>query len=701
MGLFDFRLLSFIGIKIPPKAPWRKYYSRKHMRIRLKDENIYQFLLRKVEKNDCLDKTAITYFGNHITYRTFIKKINETARKFLNIGVKKFDIVTIISANVPEALYSFYALNKIGAVANMLHPLLSQNEIKDALNKYETKYVVALDTTIKTLDKIIDDTKVEKVIVISPSNSMNIFMKVFYYFRTLNNKKKLDKDLYIKWKKFLKTKYTGIYYDKTPQKDEPALILQSGGTTGVPKGIVLSNGNMNASTIAALNAYPDLCKDDRILGIMPIFHGFGLEVAINDAFCCGAEVILIPTFKASKFHELLIKHKPTVLVGVSTLFEALTKSKEMDNVDLSELKYVISGGDTLSKEKVENINKFLHEHGSRTNMIQGYGLTEAVAAASVDLRNLSKPGTIGIPWPGVYIGIFEPNTENRMDYNEDGEICVCGPTVMLGYYDNEGENISELNPYFCEMTGHYWVLKNYLDNCNEEYIGFGHYRRLPDLTSVSSEDTPSVFGMNYSESMGFFSQINAMDLSQYLLPYDIVLPCSCYMYENTVNPMLRDDIPHYNVLDHFHAEHKNDLLDTLRAVFMLVYPLMRSCCGGFHARTRTACFLSSMLVLAAVIAASKLIKDRPALFVSIGVFAAGALLIVLLAPVEAPNKPFDDVERVVFRRRSLIVTGAALIFCGALWLAGLYRLMLSAALAVFFTGAFLAVGRLSDRKGAV
>lgn len=136
-------------------------------------------------------------------------------------------------------------------------------------------------------------------------------------------------------------------------------------------------------------------------------------------------------------------------------------------------------------------------------------------------------------------------------------------------------------------------------------------------------------------------------------------------------------------------------------VFMLVYPLMRSCCGGFHARTRTACFLSSMLVLAAVIAASKLIKNRPALFVSIGVFAAGALLIVLLAPVEAPNKPFDDVERVVFRRRSLIVTGAALIFCGALWLAGLYRLMLSAALAVFFTGAFLAVGRLSDRKGAV
>ena len=441
MGLFDFRLLSFIGIKIPPRAPWRKYYNRRHMNIKLKDENIYQYLKRKIEKNDCLDKTAITYFGTHITYRTFLKKIDETARKFLSLGVKKFDIVTILSANIPEALYCFYALNKIGAVPNMLHPLLSQDEIKQALNNYETKYLVSLDITLKTVDKIINDTKVEKVIVVSPANSMNIFMKIAYSIKTVKNKYKIvfNRKKYIKWNKFLRIKNRRIYYDKTPLKDDPAVILQSGGTTGTPKGIVLSNGNINASTVAALNAYPDLCKDDRILGIMPIFHGFGLEVSINDAFCCGAEVILIPTFKASKFHELLIKHKPTVIVGVPTLFEALTKNDKMDNIDLSGLKYVIGGGDTLNKETVEGINTFLHEHGSRTNMIQGYGLTEAVAAVSVDLRNLSRPGTIGIPWPGIYVGIFEPNTEKQLDFDEDGEICVCGPTVMLGYYNNEGE----------------------------------------------------------------------------------------------------------------------------------------------------------------------------------------------------------------------------------------------------------------------
>lgn len=481
MGLFDFRLLSFIGIKIPPRAPWKKYYSRKHMNIRLKDENVYQFLLRKIEKYNYYDKVAITYFGTHITYRNFIKKINEVSRKFLSMGVKKYDIVTIISANTPEALYAFYALNKIGAVPNMIHPLLSQNEIKDALNKYETKYVVALDTTIRTLNKIINDTKVEKVIVISPSTSMNIFMKIAYYFSSIKNKRKLNKDKYIKWNKFLKIKYNGVYYDRTPKKDEPALILQSGGSTGTPKGIVLSNGNINASTIAALNVYPDLCKDDRILGIMPIFHGFGLEVSINDAFCCGAEVILIPAFKASKFHELLIKHKPTVLVGVPTLFEALTKSKEMEDVDLSNLKYVIGGGDTLNKQRVEEINSFLHVHGSRTNLIQGYGLTEAVAAVSVDLRDLSRPGTIGIPWPGIYVGIFKPNTEERVDYNEDGEICVCGPTVMLGYYNDEGETNLALRHH---KDGNVWLHTGDIGSMDED--GFITYKQRLKRMIVTS-----------------------------------------------------------------------------------------------------------------------------------------------------------------------------------------------------------------------
>ena len=482
MGLFDFRLLSFIGIKETPRAPWKKYY-KDSINFRVKDENIYQHLIDSINKNKCMDKTAISYFGTKISYRSFINKIDLCSNKFLKLGVKKYDIVTILSANIPEALISFYALNKIGAVANLLHPLLSRNEIKDALNLYETKYLLALDSTLKNVNKIIKDTKVKKVIILSPSDSMNIFLKIAYKIKTAKNKIKfpLGKKRYIKWNKFMRINVKGVRNTNDPKKDDPAVIFQSGGTTGTPKGIVLSNGNINASTIAALRAYPDLNKKDRILGIMPIFHGFGLEVSINDAFCCGAEVVLIPLFKASKFHELLIKHKPTVLVGVPTLFEALTKNKHMARVDLSKLKYVISGGDTLNKQRVEDINSFLHEHGSDTNMIQGYGLTEAVAAACVDLRDNSRPGTIGIPWPGIYLKIVKPETDEEVPYGEDGEICISGPVVMLGYYNNERETNNALHLH---KDGNIWLHSGDIGCMSED--GFVMYKQRIKRMIVTS-----------------------------------------------------------------------------------------------------------------------------------------------------------------------------------------------------------------------
>ena len=441
MGLFDYRWLSFIGIKKLPKAPWKKYYKNELMRINLKEENIYEHLLKSIIKGKYQNNIAISYFNNDITYEELIWKIDKCADKFISLGVKKFDIVTIISANIPEAVISFYALNKIGAVSNMLHPLLSQNEIKNILKEYESKYVIVIDSILTKIEKTIKKIPVEKVIVLSPSDSMGILSKVGYKILNFRNKdiKIKNKFKYIKWKQFLQIKDSFNTDLNIVHKDDPAVIFQSGGTTGTPKGIVLSNGNINASTIATLNALPDLNKKDSLLGIMPIFHGYGLEVSINDALCFGAKIVLIPKFKADKMHRLLLKYKPTILVGVPTLFEALTNNKNIDNIDLSYLKYVISGGDSLNKERLEKINNFLHDHNANTIVIQGYGLTEAVAVNCVDRKEISKPGTVGIPLPGIYIGIFEQNTENELPYGQDGEICICGPTVMLGYYGNEAE----------------------------------------------------------------------------------------------------------------------------------------------------------------------------------------------------------------------------------------------------------------------
>ena len=455
MDFLDMRFLSFIGIKKTPEAPWKKYYKKEDMNILVKNENIYDFIKNRIEKNNFYKNIAINYYGTKINYENLFDYIDLCSEKFLMLGVKKYDIVTIISANIPEAIISFLALNKIGAVANFLHPMLSENEIKNSLVMYKTKYLICMDVGLSKINKIIDDTMVLKVIVISPSISMKRIRKFIYKIVSYKNRYHgiLD-ERYINWSYFININIPYKTQKKIVKRDDPALILESGGTTGTPKGIVLSNGNINASTISVLHDLSDLNNRDIILGIMPIFHGFGLEISIIDAFSVGAEVVLIPIFKARKFDELLRKYKPTVLVGVPTLFEALTTNKNMEYISLSQLKYVISGGDTLSNERVVKINKFLYEHGSRTNLIQGYGLTEAVAAVSVDLKIGGKPGTIGIPIPGVYVKIFEPNSEIPVPNGTDGEICVCGPTVMLGYFNNEAETNQALKFH---RDGNIWL----------------------------------------------------------------------------------------------------------------------------------------------------------------------------------------------------------------------------------------------------
>ncbi len=457
MGLLDMSFFRFFGIKQKPKAPWKKYYTKNDMNINPPDVSIYRFLRNKAKELNYDNNIAITYFGTHKTYKEFYKEIYITARAFKSQGIRKGDVVTILSANVPEALLAFYALNKIGAVANVLHPLLSENEIKETLKKYSTVMLVAMDLCYSKIKNIIDETEVYKVVVISAKDSMKFITKFAY---EITSGRKIEKpknnEKYIYWSDFYKKglNYENKKIEESGERDTPAVILQSGGSTGTPKGIVLSNGNFNSATLAATKAYPDLCQEDRILGILPIFHGLGLAVGINDALYVGAEIVLIPQFKAAEFDKLLVKHKPTVILGVPTLFEALTTNERMKGVSLSGLKYVIGGGDTLNKARVNKINDFLHEHGAFTNMIQGYGMTEAVAAVCVDLRHASRPGTIGIPWPGIYLKIVKPGTDEEVPYGEDGEICICGPVVMLGYYNNEKETNEALHIH---KDGNIWL----------------------------------------------------------------------------------------------------------------------------------------------------------------------------------------------------------------------------------------------------
>ena len=482
MAILHNDFFRLIGFKKRPKSPWDKYYGKKNMFYTIPNMSVYEYIYNKHYKYK--DNIAMEYYGTNVTYTELYHQIDICARAFRSQGVRKGDVVTILSANLVESIYVIFALNKIGAVANIVHPLSAENEIKEALIRYSSVMLVAMDICYEKIKSFINDTEVYKVIVLSAKDSMSFFYKIGYWFTQGRKVEKIDykNDLYIKYYDFLKY---GDNYTKEDNeritRDTPALILHSGGTTGTPKGIVLSNGNFYSSTIQAEIALPDLSSDDVILAIMPIFHGFGLSVSITDAFAVGAKVVVVPQFNAKTFDKLIKKYKPTVLVGVPTLFEALTNNEGMKDVDLSFLKYVISGGDTLNETRVEKINEFLCAHGASVVLTQGYGMTEAVACVSVDRKDDTHPGTIGIPMPGVYVQIVKPGTDEEVPCGEDGEICICGPNVMLGYYNNEKETNEVLHIH---SDGNVWLHSGDMGSMDKD--GFITYKQRLKRMIVTS-----------------------------------------------------------------------------------------------------------------------------------------------------------------------------------------------------------------------
>lgn len=462
------------------KTPWTKYYKKEDRKIKIEDISIYQMLAKN---NISRDKNiAINYYGTLITYKELFHKINQAANAFRSQGIRRGDIVTICMPNTPEALISFYALNKIGAIANMIHPLSGEQEIKEYLTSTHSVMLIMIDICYEKVKNVIKETDVYKTIVTSASDSMG-FLLSFGYQVTQGYKIKKPKrsEEYVYWKDFIRK---GLNYRETGEtatgKDTPAVILHSGGTTGNPKGIVLSNGNFNALSTQAKIVFSEVGPKDKVLAIMPIFHGFGLGVSINAPLALGCEVILVPQFNAKKFDKLLEKYKPNILFGVPTLFEALINTNN-EHLNLSMVKYVISGGDSLSPALERRINVFLANHKARIQISQGYGMTESLAAVALAFGKANKPGSIGIPLSSNYIKIVKPRTQEEVPYGEDGEICISGPTVMLGYLDNEKETNEMLQIH---KDGLVWLHTGDMGMMDEDGVVF--YRQRIKRMIISS-----------------------------------------------------------------------------------------------------------------------------------------------------------------------------------------------------------------------
>lgn len=452
------------------KAPWRKFYDLEKSHLEYPDFSAYKLIEYTASKH--LNNISYNYYGNTKTYYEFLKQIDEVARSLKAIGVKHKDVVSICMPNTPEGIISFYAANKIGAIASMIHPLSAENEIKHYLNISKTEWLITIDFTMDKVFSIINDTKVKKVVSVSVSESMPPLIKSIYTATNIAKKENITKalkslnpinimnvdensDKKINWKDFIRLgkEYTKEIDDDFKGKDIAA-ILYSGGTTGTPKGVKLTNLNLNASAMQNFEHVACLHDNDKVLAIMPIFHGFGLSVCIHCVQYFGGTSILLPQFNAKTFDKIVKKYEPNVLVGVPTLFEAIIQNKNFRHMRLHYLTCVISGGDSLSVELKKRFDEWLLKHHSPTTIREGYGLTECCAASCFTPLNYYRPGSIGIPYPDTYYKIVEDGTEKEVPYGVSGEIVITGPTVMAGYIRNKKETKQTLRKH---KDGRIWL----------------------------------------------------------------------------------------------------------------------------------------------------------------------------------------------------------------------------------------------------
>lgn len=416
---------------------------------------------------------AFDFMGKSTTYAKMIKNIEQCAKALKTIGIRKGDCVTIAMPNCPQSIYMFYAINLIGGVASMVHPLSSEKEIEFYLNESNSVTVVTLDQFYGKIEAIRKNTGIVNVILASIKDELAQPLKAGYMITEGYKIAKIPEDApVIRWKDFMKLSKCCFYNYRVERDDnDPAVILYSGGTTGTTKGIVLTNRNFNALAEQVVATNPMFVPGDRMLAAMPIFHGFGLGVCIHTMLAKGGRCVLVPRFTPKSYSKLITKYKCNFIAGVPTLYEAMLRLPNMERADFSHLKGVFSGGDSLSIELKKKMDQFLADHKATIKVREGYGTTECVTACCLTPVKLQKEGSIGIPFPDTYFKIVKPDTEEELPYGEEGEIVLAGPTVMGGYYNKPEETEKALRKHADGLT---WLYTGDLGCMDEQ--GFVYFR---------------------------------------------------------------------------------------------------------------------------------------------------------------------------------------------------------------------------------
>ena len=439
---------------ITAKTPWKDNLGDLPMHLDYFEGTMYEAVKAIAEKYP--DNVAFDFMGKSTTYKKLIEEIETCAKALRTIGIGDGDKVTIAMPNCPQSIYLFYAINAVGGIANMIHPLSAEKEIEFYLNESQSVTAITLDQFYHKFENIRHNTKVVNIVIASIKDALAQPIKAGYMLTEGRKIAKIPDDApVIRWREFMKLSKHCFYNFRAEKKSEdPAVILYSGGTTGTTKGIVLTNRNFNALGQQVIAANPMFRVGDKMLSAMPIFHGFGLGVCIHTMLSQGGRCILVPRFTPKTYAKDLVKNRCNFIAGVPTLYEALLRLPDMEGKDLSCLKGVFSGGDSLSIELKKKMDKFLYDHNATIQVREGYGTTETVTACCLTPSHMAKEGSIGLPFPDTYIKIVEPDTDRELPFGEEGEILLAGPTVMKEYMGHPEETAKTLRTHADGLT---WV----------------------------------------------------------------------------------------------------------------------------------------------------------------------------------------------------------------------------------------------------
>ena len=466
---------------ITAKAPWKNNLGDLPFTLEYFEGTMFE----KVEEiaNKYPNNIAFDFMNRPTTYREMIKHIRNCAKSLSTLGVRENDRVTIALPNCPQAIYMFYAINLIGAVSNMVHPLSSEEELAFYINESESETVITLDQFYHKFEAIRAKTCAKNIIIARIRDALSQPLKLGYMLTEGRKIKKIPSDApVIFWDDFLRFGKTRFFDIKVSRKSEDAAtILYSGGTTGTTKGILLTNKNFNALSQQIIAANPIFRPGDKMLAAMPIFHGFGLGVCIHSMLANGGRCVLVPRFTPASYAKLITQYQINFMAGVPTLFEALLRLPKFDKANLSCLKGVFSGGDSLSIELKKKLDKFLYDHEAKIQVREGYGTTETVTACCLTPSHRYKEGSIGLPLPDVYIKIVEPGTDKELPYGEEGEILLAGPTVMKEYIKHPEETAATLRKHDDGLT---WVYTGDLGVMDSE--GFVYFKGRSKRMIVTS-----------------------------------------------------------------------------------------------------------------------------------------------------------------------------------------------------------------------